>query len=236
MKKIIYILVLSLFIFNCSKSDDDNSPESCNTFLECNDGSTWILDDDIVVIILRINDNINDPLEQWFTLGIAILTFTITTLIVLKGNKVTKTYSIIIGLTISSIIAIMINLIIGGGLAGVTLAWQLIKKGQGVLLIDNKQNKSSSIAAGMINPIVFRRVTKSWRVDEFIPKAKDFYREVEAATGSQFFDSIKIRRFFSSEQEKQSWHQKQEEETASDSHESFALTQFEQKQQVCEIN
>ncbi|MDG2154265.1 MAG: FAD-dependent oxidoreductase [Crocinitomicaceae bacterium] len=105
------------------------------------------------------------------------------------------------------------HLIIGGGLAGVTLAWQLIKKGQGVLLIDNKQNKSSSIAAGMINPIVFRRVTKSWRVDEFIPKAKDFYREVEAATGSQFFDSIKIRRFFSSEQEKQSWHQKQEEET-----------------------
>ena len=36
------------------------------------------------------------------------------------------------------------HLIIGGGLAGVTLAWQLIKKGQGVLLIDNKKNKSSS--------------------------------------------------------------------------------------------
>mgnify|MGYP001029585720 CR=1 FL=1 len=68
MKKIIYCLVLSLFIFNCSKSDDDNLPESCTTFLECNDGSTWILDDDIVVIILRINDNINDPLEQWFTI------------------------------------------------------------------------------------------------------------------------------------------------------------------------
>ena len=102
------------------------------------------------------------------------------------------------------------HLIIGGGLAGVTLAWQLIKKGQGVLLIDNKKNKSSSIAAGMINPIVFRRVTKSWRVDEFLPVAKDFYKEVEVATGSQFFNSIKIRRFFSSEQEKNSWQQKQE--------------------------
>lgn len=56
-------------------------------------------------------------LEQWLTLGIATLTFIITTLFVLKGNKVTKTYSIIIGLTISSITAIIINLIIGGGLA-----------------------------------------------------------------------------------------------------------------------
>ena len=65
MKKIIYILVLSLFIFNCSKSDDDNSPESCNTFLECNDGSTWILDYDFAVVLFRINDNINNLLEQW---------------------------------------------------------------------------------------------------------------------------------------------------------------------------
>ena len=65
MKKIIYILVLSLFVFNCSKSDDDNSPESCNTFLECNDGSTWILDYDFAVVLFRINDNINNLLEQW---------------------------------------------------------------------------------------------------------------------------------------------------------------------------
>ena len=65
MKKIIYFLVLSLFVFNCSKSDDDNSPESCNTFLECNDGSTWILDYDFAVVLFRINDNINNLLEQW---------------------------------------------------------------------------------------------------------------------------------------------------------------------------
>jgi len=104
------------------------------------------------------------------------------------------------------------HLIIGGGVAGVALAWQLIKKGHLVLLIDNKQNKSSTIAAGMINPIVFRRVTKSWRVDEFLPFAIDFYKEAEAATESQFFNSIKIRRFFASEQEKKYWLRKQEEE------------------------
>ncbi len=56
-------------------------------------------------------------MEQWLTLGIATMTFIITTMFVLKGNKVTKTYSIIIGLAISSVIAILINLLIGGGLA-----------------------------------------------------------------------------------------------------------------------
>ncbi len=56
-------------------------------------------------------------LEQWSTLGIACLTFVVTTLFVLRGNKVTKTYSIIIGLAISSVTAILINLLIGGGLA-----------------------------------------------------------------------------------------------------------------------
>lgn len=55
-------------------------------------------------------------LEQWSTLAIAIITFIITTLFVLKGNKVTKTYSIIIGLAVSSVIAILLNVVIGGGL------------------------------------------------------------------------------------------------------------------------
>ena len=65
MKKIIYILVLSLFVFNCSKSDDDNSSESCNTFLECNDGSTWIMDSDGVINLWRINNNKNNLIELW---------------------------------------------------------------------------------------------------------------------------------------------------------------------------
>lgn len=63
-----------------------------------------------------INDGSTLSLEQWLTLGIASLTFITTTLFVLKGSKVSKTYSIIIGLAISSVIAIVVNLMIGGGL------------------------------------------------------------------------------------------------------------------------
>ena len=101
------------------------------------------------------------------------------------------------------------HLIIGGGIAGCSLAWRLIQNGERVHLIDNKKNKSSSIAAGMINPIVFRRVTKSWRVDEFLPEAISFYKGLEEATQSTLFTPIKIRRFFASDQEKKYWNEKQ---------------------------
>ena len=101
------------------------------------------------------------------------------------------------------------HLIIGGGLAGCSLAWRLMQKGEQVNLIDNNKNKSSSIAAGMINPIVFRRVTKSWRVDEFLPEAVRFYQGLERATQRSFFTQIKIRRFFASDQEKKHWDEKQ---------------------------
>jgi glycine oxidase len=103
-------------------------------------------------------------------------------------------------------------LIIGAGLSGVSVAIQLIRKGSNVTLIDNGVNFSSHIAAGMINPLVFRRMTKSWRVDDFIPYLKTFYREMEEETGGSFFHSVPVRRLFSSEQEHDFWLKKQERE------------------------
>jgi len=103
-------------------------------------------------------------------------------------------------------------LIIGGGVAGCSLAWQLTKKGARVNLLDKKENHSSFVAAGMINPIVFRRMNLSWRVHEFLPEAKKYYSELEKETGGTFFTPLIIRRFFASEQERNFWIKKQGEE------------------------
>ena len=103
-------------------------------------------------------------------------------------------------------------LIVGAGLSGISVATQLIKNGVSVTLIDNEINFSSRIAAGMINPLVFRRMTKSWRVDEFIPFLKDYYREFEMLTDSKFLFDVKIRRLFSSEQERDFWLKKEKRE------------------------
>lgn len=103
-------------------------------------------------------------------------------------------------------------IIVGGGLAGVCVATQLIRSGAKVVLFDKKENHSSIIAAGLINPIVFRRMTKSWRVDEFLPYLKSFYSELEIETNSIFLHQIPMRRLFSSVQECEFWIEKQEKE------------------------
>lgn len=87
-----------------------------------------------------------------------------------------------------------------------------MRRGQQVQLIDSGENHSSSIAAGMVNPIVFRRMNKSWRLDEFLPEAQAFYREISQEIGEELYHPIVIRRFFSSQQERQIWEERQEQE------------------------
>jgi glycine/D-amino acid oxidase-like deaminating enzyme len=96
-------------------------------------------------------------------------------------------------------------LIVGGGLAGICIAIHCIDKGHSVTLIDKGHNRSSVVAAGMINPLVFRRMTKSWRVDDFIPFAENFYHTLEQRTANTFFHPITIRRCIASEQERGFW-------------------------------
>ncbi len=100
-------------------------------------------------------------------------------------------------------------LIVGGGVGGCSLAIHLIQSGMNVTLIDHGINKSSIVAAGLINPLVFRRMTKSWRADELIPYLEKFYINLESYSQKSFYHPIVIRRFFSSEQEKGFWIDKQ---------------------------
>jgi glycine oxidase len=100
-------------------------------------------------------------------------------------------------------------LIVGAGVAGITLAKHLIDLGHHITLVDAGNNRSSAVAAGLINPMVFRRMTKSWRLDEFSPFAFNFYTRWEKECNTQFYHPITIRRMFSSEQERGYWLKKQ---------------------------
>ena len=103
------------------------------------------------------------------------------------------------------------TLIIGGGIAGSSLAIQLMKRGVGVTLLDRGTNHSSAVASGMVNPMVFRRMNLSWRADDMLPYARDFYLELEDTLKAKFYNNLRIRRFFSSEQERGYWEKKQHE-------------------------
>lgn len=82
-------------------------------------------------------------------------------------------------------------LIVGAGLAGTTLAWQLHRRGVPFAIVDSgEKNSSSRIAAGFINPITGQRLALSWRYRELLDSARTFYSQVEATVGG----SLLVRR------------------------------------------
>ena len=71
-------------------------------------------------------------------------------------------------------------IIVGQGLAGTLLAYELLRQNRTVVVFnDPNQIKSSEVAAGLINPVIFRRMTKSWLVDDAFPQMETTYRELE---------------------------------------------------------
>jgi glycine/D-amino acid oxidase-like deaminating enzyme len=100
-------------------------------------------------------------------------------------------------------------LVVGAGLSGCCVAVQLLRRGAKVTLLDSGENHSSAVAAGLINPLVFRRMTKSWRLDEFMPYLQSFYPSLEAELGQRFFHPVRIRRIFAHPQEREFWMKRQ---------------------------
>lgn len=92
-------------------------------------------------------------------------------------------------------------ILVGQGLAGTLLAFELISKNKTVLVFDDPdQTKASDVAAGLINPIVFKRMTKSWMVDEAFPKLESNYQRLEILLKEKFFYPVKIVRILTKEE------------------------------------
>ena len=99
--------------------------------------------------------------------------------------------------------------ILGQGLAGTILAFRLKASGIPFKIIDNGFKDSSSIvAAGLWNPIVFRRINKSYMADEFLNELEIFYPEIEKLLGEKFFHPIEIGRVHATKWERDTWFEK----------------------------
>ncbi len=95
-------------------------------------------------------------------------------------------------------------LIIGQGLAGTALAWQLRWLGCRVLVLDRGAVVTSSrIAAGLLTPITGKRLALTWRFADLWPVAVAFYRRVEAETGEAFFHEQPMVRLFQNDEERE---------------------------------
>ncbi|NJN27136.1 MAG: FAD-binding oxidoreductase [Cyclobacteriaceae bacterium] len=97
-------------------------------------------------------------------------------------------------------------LIVGRGLAGSTLAYQLLQGGSTVAIVDEDGPSSSSrVAAGMANPFTGPRMAKSWKAEILFPYFIPFYKRLEEETRSEFFEERIIFRPFGSVEELNDW-------------------------------
>jgi glycine/D-amino acid oxidase-like deaminating enzyme len=104
-------------------------------------------------------------------------------------------------------------IIVGQGIAGSVLALSLIKSGYTVCVVDKQDlSLSSRIAAGIWNPVVFKRLAKSWLADDVVPELIRFYEFFEKELNASFVNRRFILKPFSEEQEKIFWLKKAESE------------------------
>ena len=92
-------------------------------------------------------------------------------------------------------------LIIGQGLAGSLLAWELIQRDCKVVIIDNGKENASLVAAGLINPITGMRFVKSTDIDTLLPIAKQCYSQLADVFQQTFYIEKPMLRLFRSDKE-----------------------------------
>ncbi len=97
-------------------------------------------------------------------------------------------------------------LIVGGGLAGHILQIELERAGCSTLVIDKKKdNISSVIAAGIVNPIAGKFFTVTWRANEIFSELRSYYQRLEEELGGSFFNALPLKRIFATAGEQNIW-------------------------------
>ena len=104
-------------------------------------------------------------------------------------------------------------LIVGQGLAGSVLALVMRKRGLRFRVVDNAPSSSATrVAAGILNPVTGRKIVKSWRADELLPRAFAFYRDAERELGGRWLRERMIHRYLVTDEERETWEKKRDRE------------------------
>lgn len=105
----------------------------------------------------------------------------------------------------------MVDLIlVGQGIAGTTLAWNLVEAGKSFVILDREENVTSSrVAAGLMTPITGKRLVQTRGWQSYWKSAVEFYQRIEQRTNASFFFKKQMLRLFQSEDERALFNKKQ---------------------------
>lgn len=87
-------------------------------------------------------------------------------------------------------------LIVGDGLAGTLVAWELKEQGVDFEVWSDGSPAASDVAAGMFNPVSFRRLLPVWDAEDHLKSARSRYRMCEQALGITLWHDVPLLRIF----------------------------------------
>lgn len=96
-------------------------------------------------------------------------------------------------------------IIVGLGIAGISICEQLQLHGKSFVVIDNGVEGSTAKSGGVFNPTVLKRFTAAWNASAYHPYAVNFYKSVSEKLQINFFEETPIQRIFKSVEEQNNW-------------------------------
>ena len=96
-------------------------------------------------------------------------------------------------------------MVVGLGLAGTTFCDTLRRNNKTFVVFNDRSQTSSRVAGGLYNPVILKRFTLSWRADEQLPIATDFYTKLENFLKVRFDEKLNVLRKFASIEEQNLW-------------------------------
>ena len=96
-------------------------------------------------------------------------------------------------------------IIVGNGLAGIAFCEQLRNANKDFVVFDNNSQQSSSVAAGLYNPVILKRFTKVWNAKEQLTLAMPKYKVLEQLLNVKLDYQLPVYRRFMSVEEQNDW-------------------------------
>lgn len=91
--------------------------------------------------------------------------------------------------------------IVGQGLAGTCLVWELWHRGVEFRLMDRDRGGSSRVAAGLVNPVTGKNFEPTPRIAQFLPEALEVYHTLEGLLETTIWHPLPILRLAGDEKE-----------------------------------
>lgn len=107
-------------------------------------------------------------------------------------------------------------ILVGQGLAGTVLGWELLFRDWDIRVVDDHHRGSCSlIAAGMWNPVSFRNLQPVWKASLALEQAEFHYRRIDRALGMESYHPMQLLRIFPHAGEANDWEARNSGETPS---------------------